>query len=151
MAWIHVCWVVHRRRKGGVTNETIFTETDNHTLHAEWDANKYTVTLDSNGGDDLLENAIVVTYNNLYGELEEPTRTGHTFAGWADSVFNGNEITSTTTVSIPDNHTLYAIWTVNNYTITFCSEDGETQRTMSYDEVIIYPSNPSKSFHKFTE
>ena len=135
----------------GVTNETIFTDTDNHTLHAEWVVNKYTVTLDPNGGDGLLDNVIEVTYDSSYGELIEPKRIGHTFAGWSDSLFKGNEITSSTTVSIPKNHTLYATWTVNNYTMTFSSESGKTQSTLSYNEVIIYPVDPSKSFHKFTK
>ena len=51
-----------------------------------------------------------VTYNNLYGALPTPTRTGYTFAGWYTAASGGNQVTSGTTVSTASNHTLYAHW-----------------------------------------
>ncbi|MCI8548600.1 MAG: InlB B-repeat-containing protein, partial [Bacilli bacterium] len=55
--------------------------TDNTNLYAKWIPNKYTVTLDGNGGS-VTPTSIEVTYNYIYSGLPTPTRTGYTFAGW---------------------------------------------------------------------
>ena len=51
-------------------------------------------------------------------ELPTPTRTGYTFNGWYTAASGGTKKTSTTTVNITSNQTLYAHWTINNYTVT---------------------------------
>ena len=60
-----------------------------------------------------------VTYDSTYGTLPTPTRTGYSFAGWWTSSTGGTQVTSTTTMKTANNHTLYAHWTANNYTITW--------------------------------
>lgn len=46
------------------------------------------------------------------------TRTGYTFQGWATSA-NGNKVyDNSASVTLTENTTLYALWTVNSYTIT---------------------------------
>ena len=41
------------------------------------------------------------------------------FAGWYTSATGGTQVTSTTKVSQHQNHTIYAHWNVNSYTLTY--------------------------------
>lgn len=52
-----------------------------------------------------------VIYGSTYGTLPTPTRSGYTFAGWYTSENGGVQVTSSTTVLVTSNHTLYAHWT----------------------------------------
>ena len=60
-----------------------------------------------------------VVYGSTYGALATPTRTGYAFAGWYTSATGGTQVTSTTKVSQHQNHTIYAHWNVNSYTLTY--------------------------------
>ena len=102
-----------------VTSTTKVSTTGDRTLYAHWTANKYTVTFDENGGDTPSKASQFVTYDSTYGTLATVTRTGYTFDGWYTAASGGAKVTSTTKVSTAGNHTLYAHWTVNKYTITF--------------------------------
>ena len=46
---------------------------------AQWEINKYTTTLELNGGDG--KEQIMVEHGTKVGELPVPTRIGHTFVG----------------------------------------------------------------------
>ena len=92
----------------GITSETTVTIPTNHTLIAQWTLNNYTVALDVNGGDELKDPTKVVTFNDIYGSLPTPTRTGYRFLGWFTE--NNESVTSESVVSIPNNHTLIAQW-----------------------------------------
>ena len=123
--------------------------TNKQTLYAHWIANKYIVVFDVNGGNPI-EQAVNVTYDSTYGDLPEASREGHTFIGWTEKV-NGNEINGTTIVKVPNDHTLYAIWLVNKYSITFMLENGTAMSfTLPFNTTIPYPNDiPSKVFYSF--
>lgn len=70
----------------------------------------YTVYFDANGGS-VSTDSKTVTYDSTYGTLPTPTRSGYTFDGWYTSASGGTKITSSTTVSLTANQTLYAHWT----------------------------------------
>ena len=89
-----------------IESTTKMTITSNHTLVAKWTANTYTLSFNSNGGNNITSKT--VTYNSTYGELITPTRTGYSFLGWYTT--SGVKITSTTVVNITSNTTLYAQW-----------------------------------------
>ncbi|HOH71662.1 MAG TPA: InlB B-repeat-containing protein, partial [Paludibacteraceae bacterium] len=76
-----------------------------------------TVTFNSNGGSAVSNKT--VTYKNTYGTLTTPTRTGYTFNGWYKESGFTNQVTTSTTVASPANHTLYAKWTANTYTVAY--------------------------------
>ncbi|MBP6934083.1 MAG: InlB B-repeat-containing protein [Paludibacteraceae bacterium] len=76
-----------------------------------------TVTFNSNGGSAVSDKT--VTYKNTYGTLPTPTKTGYTFNGWYKESGFTNQVTTSTTVASPANHTLYAKWTANTYTVTY--------------------------------
>ena len=122
------------------------------TITAQWIPNEYTVTFDVNGGDELTEDDRKVVFDSGYGELPEPNRTGYTFAGWFDE--RNEEITSETIVKVPKNHTLYAQWSRNNYTITFDFGNGTViEGILDFEENITYPvfSEMKREGYTFTE
>ncbi len=85
---------------------------------------QYTVTFNANGGTTPTASKIV-TYGSTYGTLPTPTRSGYTFNGWYTAASGGTKITSSSTISVTGNQTLYAQWTANEYTITFDANGGE--------------------------
>ena len=100
-------------------------------LYATWTANTYTVKFDSNGGNGTMD-SLTFTYDK-----EEPltanafTRTGYTFAGWAESA-GGNVVyadkKNVKNLKSENNATitLYAKWEIVTYTITYNNCDEAT-------------------------
>ncbi len=86
-------------------------------------ATTYTVTFNANGGT-VSTTSKTVTKGSTYGTLPTPTRTGYDFSGWYTSASGGTKVTSSTTVSITANQTLYAHWTAKTYTISFNANGG---------------------------
>jgi uncharacterized repeat protein (TIGR02543 family) len=111
-----------------VTADTIVGTAGNHTLYARWTANNYTIGFDSEGGSAC--DAVTVTFGQAYapgGVLCAPTRTGHTFGGWfMGDNGTGSQVFASTVVATSSDHTLYARWTANVYTVTFLAPDGST-------------------------
>lgn len=112
-------------------NVTSTSSSSRTTIHryAHWTPNTYTVKFNGNGGSTPAD--ITVTYDAVYGELPIPTRTGYSFAGWWTDASAGTQVTSSTIVKITATQTLYAHWTVNNYTITLNNQSATTAGTPS--------------------
>ena len=94
-----------------------------------------TVSFDPNGGS-VSPTSKTVTVGSTYGDLPTPTRTGYTFDGWYTAKDGGSKVTASTTVTNTSNHTLYAHWTANQYTVTFDANGGSvstTSKTVTYD------------------
>ena len=53
------------------------------------------------------------------------------FDGWYNDAAGGSEVTSETIVTTEADHTLYAHWTANQYTVTFDSGGGDTPNPAS--------------------
>ena len=85
----------------------------------------YTITFNVNEGEELKQNTKQVKYEDNYGNLPEVTKEGYTFDGWYDSKIDGNKITTTTKVEKTENHTIYAHWKINSYTLTINPNGGE--------------------------
>jgi len=77
---------------------------------------EYTVTFDANGGS-CSPTSKVVRVGNAYGDLPNATRTGYTFNGWYTEKNGGSQVTKDTKMNTAKNHTLYAHWTANQYTL----------------------------------
>ncbi|MBK7455203.1 MAG: InlB B-repeat-containing protein [Anaerolineales bacterium] len=92
----------------------------NITLYAKWTANSYTITFNSNGGSAVA--AITQPFGSAVSAPTAPTKTGNTFGGWYSDAGLTTAYTFTTMPAA--DITLYAKWTVNNYTITFNSNGG---------------------------
>ena len=109
-----------------VTAATVVTTAANHTLYAQWTANTYTVTFDANDGSTPVPTSKVVTYGAAYGTLATTSRAGYTFSGWFTAASGGTQVTAATVVNTAADHTLYAQWTANTYTVTFDANGGST-------------------------
>ena len=111
-----------------------------------------TVAFNGNGGTPSQKTKSVV-FNKKYGTLPEGTRTGYRFAGWftEEEEGQGERITEETIVSIGSDHTLYAHWTINNYTITFVFNNGtdHMMKSFNYNETIVYPEDVVKEGYTF--
>ena len=96
------------------------------TLYAHWTGNRYTVTLNPNGGV-CGYSTYSVTYGSAYGSIPIPTRVGYDFTGWYNS--SGTKVNSTDIYNILGNSGLTAHWTAHVYTITFNANGGTTATT----------------------
>ena len=92
--------------------------TENITLTAKWNINKYTVTFDSYGGTPVPP-AQEVEYGLTATEPAAPEKTGYTFDGW----YLGDEKYDFS-AAVEQNITLTAKWTLNTYTVTFDPNGG---------------------------
>ena len=95
--------------------------TENITLTAKWNINKYTVTFNSYGGSKV--DPQVVEYGLYAQEPEEPTLKGFTFAYWY--LDDENEAYDFDTTPITEDITLTAKWEINKFKITFDTDGGE--------------------------
>lgn len=100
-----------------------YTPSATITLYAHWTANEYTITFNANGGTCATASK-EVTYLQTYGTLPTPTRAGHTFDGWYTAASGGTRITSSSTVNVAADDTLYAHWTIITYTIQYNANGG---------------------------
>ena len=116
------------------------------TLYAKWSMNQYAVSFVSNGGDIL--DPINVDYGATIS-LPTPTKTGYSFAGW----YSDAALTSPFSQTMMTNEaiTVYAKWTINQYTLTFVTNGGNdiTPVTADFDTLYTKPSNPTKANHTF--
>ena len=125
-------------------------------LKAKWIAN-LAVTYDGNGADSgtaptdsqkYEPNANVTVLGNT-GNLK---KTGYTFNGWntkADGT--GTSYAAGGTFAITADTTLYAQWTINQYTITFDADGGSkiAAITQDYGTAVTKPADPTKTGYTF--
>ncbi|MDR3022045.1 MAG: InlB B-repeat-containing protein [Clostridiales bacterium] len=87
-------------------------------LYAKFEINKYTVTFESNGGNNIVSQT--VDWDTMI-EQPEVARLGHDFMGWyTDQAFTQAFDFNTT---IKQNYTLYARWQIKTFTVTFMIDD----------------------------
>ncbi len=117
-----------------VTN--IGTADSTVTLYAVWQANSYTIKFNGNGSDGGTMSNLSMTYDTAKNLTANGfTKTGYHFIGWATSATGGVVYTDAQSVSNlaqSGNVTLYAVWEVNVYTITFIV-DGEVYAIVEAD------------------
>lgn len=77
------------------------------TAYAKWVANEMTVTLDAAGGKFTGDASFVKMYNDDYGDLPVPTRSGCVFLGW---YLNDEPVNYHTSIVTEGDHTLVAKW-----------------------------------------
>ncbi len=82
---------------------------ENMIINAEWVANDYRVKFNAAGGR-VYERSMEVTYDEEYGELPEPERSGYLFVGWYTKKTGGDEVSEFTVMNTAKTHTLYAHW-----------------------------------------
>ena len=73
---------------------------ENIMVQAQWTANQYKITFDTNGGSEVA--VIIQDYDTIVKEPDEPTRIGYTFAGWLDETGQDFVFTETTVMGAED-------------------------------------------------
>lgn len=138
-----------------VTSGTTVTTARDHTLYAKWTANTYTVTLDANGGT-VTPTTLSVVYDGKYGDrynnsLPLAKRDGYTFNGWYTDKIGGLKVEYFHLVSKAANHTIYARWTPNTYTVTLNGGGGAGTNLTSYTygKGAVLPTDWTKQCAKF--
>ena len=127
------------------------------TITAQWTPNSYSVTFNANSGEGSMEDQ-PFTY-----DVEQAltalnfTKVGHTFNGWntvADGSGTGytdEQLVKNLTTEKNGVVTLYANWTVNQYTITFNTDGGSEVGpiTQDYGTDVTAPADPTKDGYTF--
>ena len=109
------------------------TETGNKEYWAKWEANAYTVTLNTNGGTINSGNVTSYTYGVGATLPTDVTRTGYTFKGWYDNEnLTGSPVTAISNTET-GNKEYWAKWEINQYTITVKPENGKADITITQD------------------
>ena len=113
---------------------------ENITVKAQWEINQYTITFDTNGGNEIAP--ITQDYGTEITAPDNPTRKGYTFKGW------DKEIPETMPAK---NITVKAQWEINQYTITFDTNGGSeiAPITQDYGTAITAPDNPTRKGYTF--
>ena len=119
-------------------------------LEAQWTAIEYAITYDLDGGAlaEGVTNPATYTIESDAITLNNPTKTGYTFAGWTGTDLTGATTTVTIAAGSTGNRAYTAQWTINQYTVTFYDEDGTTiikQTTQEYDSAIEAPDMTDKT------
>ena len=108
-------------------------ETGNKEYWAKWEANTYTVTLNTNGGTINSGNVTGYTYGVGATLPTDVTRTGYTFKGWYDNEgLTGSPVTAIGGTET-GNKEYWAKWEINQYTITVKPENGKADITITQD------------------
>ena len=113
---------------------------ENITVKALWTINQYTIIFDTDGGSDVP--AITQDYGTDVAAPADPTKTGYTFAGWDKAI----------PATMPaENVTITAKWNVNQYTITFDTDGGNSIApiTQDFGTDVVAPADPTKTGYTF--
>ena len=107
------------------------------TIYAQWTANNYTITFDSQDGS--TDSPITAAYGTEV-TLPTPIRSGYRFEGWYSEASGGTQYNRYRYTIIGD-VTMYAQWR-DKFTITFNSWGGESVSpiTANYDSEITLPT-----------
>lgn len=121
-----------------------------------WSLKKYTVSYNVGGGDNAPANQTKTHGVDLTLSNQTPTWTGHTFVEWntaADGT--GTSFSPGGTFAIDANTTLYAIWSLNTYTVSFNANGGSgapANQTKNYGETLTLSDTvPTRSGYDFVE
>ena len=113
---------------------------NNVTVTATWKINQYTITFDTDGGTVIAP--ITQDYNTAVARPADPTKTGYTFAGWDKTIPENMPA---------ENIIVKALWTINQYTITFDTDGGSDVApiTQDYNTAVVAPADPTKEGYTF--
>ena len=117
-----------------------YDKTENCTLYAQWEINRYTITFDTAGGSEIAP--ITQDYDTAITAPADPTREGYTFIGWDTEI---------PTTMPAENMTVTAQWEINRYTITFDTAGGSeiAPITQDYGTAITAPADPTREGYTF--
>jgi uncharacterized repeat protein (TIGR02543 family) len=115
----------------------LITLTGDATLYAIWTLETYQITFENNGGTGSMANQTVeyeVAENLTAGNL---SRLGYTFTGWSTSPTGGVEYADAGSITLTGDATLYAVWSVVGYSVTFEEQRaGDQMVDLQYNQFV---------------
>ena len=122
------------------------------TVVANFTAISYTIGYDLAGGSVASANPTSYTIESSAITLNNPTKTGYTFAGWTGTGLAEPTTSVTIAAGSTGDRSYTATWQVNKYTITFDSNGGSAidPITQDYGSAVTPPAAPTKSGYDFT-
>ena len=129
---------------------------ENITLIAVWENFNRVVSFNSNGGT-AAPGTIIFNVGDCVSDFEkmlnenQPERTGYTFEFWATSPTSN--VAYNLDLPVTNNLTLYAIWRINTYTVSFNLDGGSgsfPNKTINYGSTVSKPAaTPTKDGFTF--
>lgn len=129
---------------------------ENITLIAVWENFNRVVSFNSNGGT-AAPGTIILNVGDCVSDFEkmlnenQPERTGNTFEFWATSPTSN--VAYNLDLPVTNNLTLYAIWRINTYTVSFNLDGGSgsfPNKTINYGSTVSKPAaTPTKDGFTF--
>ena len=144
------------------TGKWTFTPVEYQVTCQEKKQIEYELTYDANAGEDEVKN---VPAKDSYVDTKSyhifniptmvPEREGYTFKGWASSaeasvaMFQPGK--TITVQSGEPSKTLYALWELNSYTVTFNADNGTEAAitTVKHGQTVAEPTAPTKAGYNF--
>lgn len=123
------------------------------SLTAKWEVKEYTITFDTDGGNDI--DSKTYDFGETIGELPVPEKDGFEFAGWVWTNEDGETIDECETMPA-HNITVTATWntvTVPTYSVDYyLAVDGALYKSLSFEEgeLIVHPDDPTVEGLTFT-
>ncbi|EGB9983327.1 LapB repeat-containing protein [Listeria monocytogenes] len=88
--------------------------------------------------------------DTLLPEPAAPTKEGYTFTGWYDAPAGGTKWDFETDKMPANDMTLYAQFTINQYTVKLDAEGTISTENVTYNELVPEPAAPTKEGYTFT-
>ena len=117
---------------------------------------EYKIIFDSNGGYGSMESILCKLGNICILNENKYTKEGYSFEGWStkkngEAEFQDKAELKNLSSKNGDNITLYAVWEIKSYQITFLDYDKSIiqQDKLEYNSNIILPENPTRKGYTF--
>ena len=117
---------------------------------------EYKITFDGNGGYGSMESILCKLDNICILNKNKYTKEGYSFEGWSTkkngvTEFQDKAELKNLSSKNGDNITLYAVWEIKSYQITFLDYDKSIiqQDKLEYNSKIILPENPTRKGYTF--
>jgi hypothetical protein len=126
----------------GTTENNVPFESDLFSTYALGASDEYTITFDTDGGTSIAS-MTRISGTTVNAPEETTSKEGYTFTGWEP----------TFPMTMPDQDiTVKAKWKVNQYTITFDTDGGNTITAIKKDfgAEVTAPADPTKTGYTFT-
>ncbi len=124
----------------------VLNVTDSTTLYALWSEDEpISFFFDPQGGNVIAPQVVMVGHDLRWPTV--PYFAGHTFLGWSRTT--DGEVVSSMTVTTE--RIMYAIWSIDSYTVSFNSEGGTAVTSMSVNHAtdIVWPTAPTRLGYSF--
>ena len=120
-------------------------------LFAKWTATVYDISYQLDGGILAEGSTLSYTVEDDLVVFNDPTKTGYTFEGWFDNNAFDGDVYVAINPNLMSDLTLFAKFTVNEYTITFDEAGGTNVDSITQDFAtsVTKPTDPTKVGHTF--